>query len=82
MNIPAPEQQALTDYLGVVTGRVLAVHAEEALLDGNGDVALNLAQGLVYGSGVVREKPVGKFRVKDLRQQVKRLNSGHRLEKK
>lgn len=126
VNIPSPEQQALTDYLGVVTGReedkigisglnlapalhvrtpllvdcpvnvecvveqaldlnshtlfigrVLAVHAEESLLDGSGDVNQDLARGLVYGSGVVREKPIGKFRVEDLRRQVKRPSSGN-----
>ena len=126
MNIPSPEQQALTDYLGVVTGqeedkirtaglnlapalhvrtplladcpvnvecaveqafdlnshtlfigRVLAVHVEESLLDASGDVNLDLARGLVYGSSVVREKPIGKFRVEDLRRQVKRPSSGN-----
>ncbi len=48
-------------------------HSEESLLDANEDVDLNLARGLVYGCGTVREKPVGKFRVEDLRRQVKRL---------
>ncbi|HEX7975358.1 MAG TPA: flavin reductase family protein [Anaerolineales bacterium] len=125
VNFPTSEQQALTDYLGVVTGlkedkigigglsltpalkvktsllsdcpvnvecvveqtldldshtlfigRVLVVHAEESLLEANGDVNLDLAQGLVYRSGVVREKPVDKFRVEDLRRQVERLHSG------
>jgi flavin reductase (DIM6/NTAB) family NADH-FMN oxidoreductase RutF len=122
VNIPAPEQQLLTDYLGVVSGqkenkieiaglhlepalhlktpllavcpvsiecsvelaldldshtlfigRVLAVHVEERLLNEDGDVDFSLAQGLVYGSATVREKPVGKFRVEDLRRQVKGL---------
>ena len=126
VNIPSPEQQALTDYLGVVTGReedkigvaglnlapalhvrtplladcpvnmecvveqaldldshtqfigrVLAVHAEESLLDASGDVNLDLARGLIYRSGVVREKPIGKFRVEDLRRQVKRPSSAN-----
>lgn len=121
VNFPTPEQQALSDYLGVVTGekedkieiaalalepalhlktplladcpvniecrveqeidldshtlfigRVLAVHADEALLDGNDDVDVNLAHGLIYGCGTVREKPIGKFRVEDLRQRIKR----------
>lgn len=129
VNFPTPEQQALTDYLGVVTGReedkiriaglnlapalhvrtplladcpvnvecvveqaldldshtlfigrVLAVHSEESLLDASGDVNLDLARGLVYGSGVVREKPIGKFRVEDLRRQVKRPSSANSTE--
>jgi flavin reductase (DIM6/NTAB) family NADH-FMN oxidoreductase RutF len=123
VNFPTPEQQVLTDYLGVVTGvdedkieiaglrlepaqhlktplladcpvnlecrveqaidlnshtlfigRVLAVHAEETLLDAHGEVDLMLAQGLIYGSSMVRERPVGKVRVEDLRQQVKRYD--------
>lgn len=131
VNIPTPEQQALTDYLGVVTGRkedkieiarlglapalnvktplladcpvniecvveqaidldshtlfigrVLAVHVEETLLDAKGDVDLKLARGLVYGCGTVREKPVGKFRVEDLRRQVEHLKPGRSLHHK
>jgi flavin reductase (DIM6/NTAB) family NADH-FMN oxidoreductase RutF len=125
VNFPTPEQQALTDYLGVVTGReedkigiaglrltpalriktpllaacpvnvecmveqtldldshtlfigrVIAVHAEESLLDARDDVDLSLAQGLLFGCGTVREKPVGRFRVADLRRQAARSGSG------
>ena len=131
VNFPRPEQQALTDYLGVVTGRkedkigiaglglapalnvktplladcpvnvecvvdqaidldshtlfigrVLAVHVEDSLLDADGDVDLSLAQGLVYGCGTVREKPVGRFRVEELRLQVARPGSGRAPEYK
>lgn len=119
VNLPTPAQQALTDYLGVVTGRdedkiataklqlapatkiktplladcpvnleclveraieldshtlfigvVQAVHADETLLDENGDVAVARAQGLVYACGTVRERPVGKFNTADLRRAV------------
>lgn len=118
VNIPAPGQARLSDYLGVVTGReedkisivgltlapavhvrspllddcpvniecsleqsltldshtlfiglVQAVHADEMLLDERGDVDVTLAQGLIYGSGTVRERPTYKFNVDDLREE-------------
>lgn len=121
VNIPAPEQSTLVDYIGVVTGReedklvmaglklapalrvqaplladcpvniecivehaialdshtmfiglVQAVHAEEALLNEQGDVDVARAHGLIYGNGTVREKPTYKFRVDDLRRSVRR----------
>jgi flavin reductase (DIM6/NTAB) family NADH-FMN oxidoreductase RutF len=53
-------------------GRVEAVHADEALLDTHGDVDLTRAHGLVYASGVVREKPTYKVKVASLRQAVQR----------
>lgn len=119
VNIPTPEQSALVDYIGVVTGKkedkiaianlklapalkvktplladcpvnieciveqeialdshtmfiglVLAVHAEESLLDEHGDVDVKRAQGIIYDNGTVREKPNYKFRVEDLRRAV------------
>lgn len=48
-------------------GRVLVIHADEAVVDQRGDVDISLAKGLVYDSGVVRERPTYKFRVEDLR---------------
>jgi flavin reductase (DIM6/NTAB) family NADH-FMN oxidoreductase RutF len=124
VNIPAPEQGLLTDYLGVVSGaaedkramaglaytpalhlqtplladcpvniecrveqeleldshtlfigRVLALHADEALLDARGDVDFARAQGLAYAAGAVRERPTYNFRVEDLRQEVQRQRS-------
>ncbi len=121
VNIPAPEQQTLTDYLGVVTGRkedkitlarlklaparkiktplladcpvniecivereieldshtmfiglVQAVHAEESLLDANGDVDVTRARGIIYDCGTVRERPTHKFDVDDLRRVVQK----------
>ena len=120
VNIPSPAQQALSDYLGVVTGRaedkiamanlhlaratkiktplladcpvnlecaveqaialdshtlfiarVQAVHADEALLDANGDVDVARARGIVYDCGAVRERPTIKFNLDDLRREVK-----------
>jgi flavin reductase (DIM6/NTAB) family NADH-FMN oxidoreductase RutF len=50
-------------------GRVLAIHADEAVLDPHDDVDISLARGLVYDSGVVRERPTYKFRVEDLRRE-------------
>ena len=123
VNLPSPDQQLLSDYVGVVTsiaedkfaiagltlapattirtpllancpvniectveqtldldshtlfiGLVQAVHAEEGLLDERGEVDLLRAQGLVYPAGVVREKPPYKFRVEDLREQVRQAH--------
>ncbi len=120
VNVPSPEQQALTDYVGVVSGRdedkiataklslapastiqtplladcpvnvecavereiefeshtlfigrVLAVHAEENLLDANGDVVVSRAHGITYACGTVRERPADPVNTKDLRQRVK-----------
>ncbi len=119
VNIPSPEQAALADYVGVVTGRdedkiataklklapatkiktplvadcpvniecivereieldshtlfiglVQAVHADETLLDANGDVNVARAGGIVYACGTVRERPTGKFEVADLRRAI------------
>lgn len=119
VNIPLISQQILTDYLGVVSGKVedkievaglrleaasvvrtplladcpvniecvveheleldshtmfiglvKAVHAEESLLDTKGDVDLERALGIVYDSGVVRERPTSDFKVDDLRRAV------------
>lgn len=68
------EQELDLDSHSLFIGKVLAVHAENYLLDEHGDVDLDLAQGLIYGCGVVREKPVGKFRVEDLRRRVEGRN--------
>ena len=119
VNIPAPNQRLMSDYVGVVTGRkedkwvvagltlapaaqvrtplvaecpvniecvveqqlslgshtlfiglVQAVHVEETLLDAQGEVDFVRAGGIVYETGVVRERPTYKFRVEGLRQAV------------
>lgn len=124
VNIPMPEQAALVDYLGVVTGReedklaitslklaparkvktplladcpvniecmvereveldshtlfiglVQAVHAEESLLDANGDVDVARARGIAYACGTVREKPTHTFHLGDLRRAVQEADS-------
>ena len=54
-------------------GLVLAVHADESLLDEHGDIDLARAGGLSYEAGPVRERPTYKFRVADLRRAVQRL---------
>lgn len=120
VNIPAPEQQQISDYVGVVSGRgedkfdianlqlspaakvrtpllaqcpvniectveqeinlgshtmfiglVQAVHADEALLNERGEVDFTLAQGLVYQSAIVRERPTYNFQVEMLRKAAK-----------
>jgi flavin reductase (DIM6/NTAB) family NADH-FMN oxidoreductase RutF len=73
------EQEFDLDSHTLFIGRVLVVHAEESLLDANDVVNLILARGLIYGCGTVREKPVGKFRVEDLRRRVKRPGVEHRI---
>lgn len=50
---------------------VVALHAEEIVLDSRGEVDFARAQGgLVYRSAVVRERPVDTFCPTELRQQV------------
>lgn len=50
---------------------VLALHADEQLLDGHGEVDFALAGGgLPYRAGPVRERPVYNFKPDELRQQV------------
>jgi flavin reductase (DIM6/NTAB) family NADH-FMN oxidoreductase RutF len=128
LNLPAPGQALLADYVGVVSGReedkfaiaglrlapasqlktplladcpvniecavereldlgshtlfigrVLAVHVEESVLDANGDVDVNRAGGIAYGSGRVRERPTYNFTVDTLRSQVQSAQAGQRL---
>lgn len=120
VNIPAPEQRPLTDYVGVVTGReedkfaiaslglapasivktplvvdcpvnieclveqeielgshtlfigrVVAVQADESLLNKRGEVDFGRARGLAYDEAVVRERPTYKFKVDNLREAVR-----------
>lgn len=50
---------------------VVALHADTAVLNNRDEVDFALAgQGLAYRAGVVRERPVDKFRPDALRQQV------------
>ena len=65
------EQEIALDSHTMFIGLVQAVHAEESLLDEHGDVDVNRAQGIIYDNGTVREKPNYKFRVDDLRREVK-----------
>lgn len=50
---------------------VVAIHAEASLLNEHQEVSFDLGRvGLVYHSGVVRERPVDKFRPDQLRREV------------
>ena len=64
------EHELDLDSHTLFVGRVLAVHADEQLLDAHGDVDFARARGLVYDAGIVRERPTYKFRVEQLRQAV------------
>jgi flavin reductase (DIM6/NTAB) family NADH-FMN oxidoreductase RutF len=51
---------------------VVAVHADESVLNERQEVDFTLAEGgLAYRAGVVRERPLEKFRPADLRQKVR-----------
>ena len=66
------EREIELDSHTIFIGLVQAVHAEESLLDAHGNVDFSLARGIAYDSGVVREKPTYKFRVRDLRSAVQK----------
>lgn len=68
----AVERELDLDSHTLFIGRVLAVHAEEVVLDANGEVDLGRAGGIAYGSGTVRERPSYTFTVDTLRRQAKR----------
>ena len=64
------EREIELDSHTLFIGLVQAVHADEKLLDANGDVEVARAQGLVYTVGTVRERPTSKFNLADLRRSV------------
>ena len=66
------EQEIQLDSHTLFIGLVVAVHADEALLDERGDVDFARARGLAYDWAVVRERPTYKFCVEDLRQAVQK----------
>ena len=72
------EREIELDSHTLFIGLVQALHVEESLLDGNGDVDVKRARGIVYECGTVRERPTYNFRVDDLRKavQTKRMNDG------
>ena len=72
----AVEHELDLDSHTLFIGRVLAVHAEESVLDANGDVDLSLAGGIAYGCGTVRERPTYNFTVDSLRSQVQNARAG------
>jgi len=72
----AVEHELDLDSHTLFIGRVLAVHAEESVLDENGDVDLSRAGGIAYDCGTVRERPTYKFLVDELRVQVQSTRAG------
>lgn len=64
------EREIELDSHTMFIGLVQAMHAEESLLDANGDVDVAQARGIAYDCGTVREKPTYNFRVDDLRKAV------------
>lgn len=66
------EQEIKLDSHTLFIGLVQAVHADESLLDAHGDVDIERARGILYDSGVVRERPNYKFRVPDLRSKIQK----------
>ena len=70
VNIECSLKQTLAlDSHTLFIGLVRAVHVDESLLDERGDVDVEMAQGLIYGNGTVRERPTYKFSVGDLREE-------------
>lgn len=65
------EREIDLDSHTLFIGLVQAVHADEKLLDGNGDVDVAHAQGIIYACGTVRERPTNRFNLADLRRSVK-----------
>ncbi len=55
---------------------VVAGHADESVLNDSGEVDFNLVTGLVYRSGVVRERPVDKFKPANLLADVNGWRDG------
>lgn len=64
------EQQIELDSHTMFIGLVKAVHAEERLLNENGEVDFSRAQGIAYDWAVVRERPTYNFDVEELRRAV------------
>lgn len=55
---------------------VIAVHADDSVLNDRGEVDFNLVTGLVYRSGAVRERPVDKFKPVNLLADVNAWRDG------
>lgn len=73
VNIECTVDQTIElDSHSMFIGLVQAIHAEQDLLDANGDVDFERAEGLAYACGTVRERPTYQFRVEDLRRASKR----------
>ncbi len=64
------EREIDLDSHALFIGLVQFVHAEESLLDTNGDVDVTQSRGIIYQCGTVRERPTGNVRVDELRRLV------------
>ncbi len=64
------EHEIELDSHTMFIGLVKAVHAEERLLNENGEVDFSRAQGIAYDWAVVRERPTYDFDVAELRRAV------------
>lgn len=64
------ERELDLDSHALFIGLVQVVHAEESVLDANGDVDIVRATSIVYGCGTVRERPTANVRVNELRRLV------------
>lgn len=57
-------------------GEVVAVHVDEGVLNDRQEVDFSLATGIVYRSGVVRERPVDNFKPANLLSEVHAWRNG------
>ena len=64
------EREIELDSHTLFIGLVQAVHADETVLDANGDVDIARAGGIVYDCGTVRERPPVKFEVAAVRRAI------------
>jgi flavin reductase (DIM6/NTAB) family NADH-FMN oxidoreductase RutF len=65
------EKEIDLDSHTLFIGLVLAVHADDSILDARGEVDIEKARGIVYASGVVRERPVYRLVVDELRESIR-----------
>ena len=78
VNLECQVQQTLhLPSHSLFVAEVVAMHIDESILNEQQEVSFNLAQtGLVYRAGVVRERPVDKFKPADLLQSVHAWRAG------
>ena len=59
----------------IFIGEVVAIHADEAIVNARGEVDWARAQPFAYAAGVVRERPNPNVKVDELREQVRALRA-------